>query len=91
MSFALKLWMDTATSKQVKRLSELSGVTRSYLYQIARGKRKASSDVAGRIETAARTLSRYEVTPGQLPRYEIAEACRNCPYAQRCAEEKENG
>lgn len=82
---SLANWMKKATTTEQEQLAVASGTSREYLYQLSASKRKASAAMAGRIETAAKTLSRK--SKGRLPvltRMGLAEACSHCPYAKRC-------
>lgn len=85
MSSALKDWMRLATTYEQNRLAALAKTSRSYLYDIAGGKRNASSDTAAAIEVSSRILHRE--SKRFLPilyRSSLSKACGACPYAPKC-------
>lgn len=79
MSNLIKEWMRDTTPAQQIKLAKLAGTSRTYLYQLANGTRKASADLATRIENAAEILSSKEFT-GLLPKYFVSESCKGCQY-----------
>lgn len=54
-------------------LADSVGTSPRYLGQVARGERRASADLAGRLEDA---------TNGRIKRADVCEACSKCPYAR---------
>lgn len=90
MSTLLKAWMDKATTEQIAALAENADTSVGYLYQLASGRRAASSDIAARIEYAAELLVAGGAgTPGLLPRDFIAKVCASCPFAAMCRKTQE--
>lgn len=77
--------MDLATTEEKKRLAKLSGTSMIYLYSIAAGERKASAELAGRIEEASHKM-RLEAHLPELLRSDICPTCRKCPYSLKCGE-----
>lgn len=65
--FSLSSW-------QRDHIAERTGTSARYLGQVARGERRASADLAGRIQVA---------TTGEIKRVDVCEACSQCPYARR--------
>ena len=61
----MQSWIEIATSKELDALADAAEVSRAYLYQIAKGQRVPSSDVAGRLATASAMLNR--IRGGGLP------------------------
>lgn len=81
----LKKWIKLASSIELKRLSELSESSVSYIYELARGETTARSDIAGRLEDASRIMHRE--SKRRLPilyRSLLSEACATCPYSKKC-------
>ena len=81
----MKNWMSVATVDEQITLAARVGTTRGMLYQYAGGHRTASADRAGAIERA--TAEMHKASRGRLPkiyRTDLAEACLQCEYAQRC-------
>lgn len=81
MNNLIKNWMETATPAQQKALAKFAGTSRTYLYQLANGTRKASSEMAAKLENAAELLSQKE-NIGLLPRYFVSKICNGCHYAR---------
>lgn len=82
---SMKNWMSVATVDEQITLAARVGTTRGMLYQYAGGHRTASADRAGAIERA--TAEMHKASRGRLPkiyRTDLAEACLQCEYAQRC-------
>lgn len=82
---SMKVWMAAATVDEQEILASRVGTTRGMLYQYAGGHRTASAERAGAIERA--TAEMHKASKGRLPkiyRTDLAEACLNCEYAQRC-------
>lgn len=80
----LTKWMDRATTAQQEELARRASTTRGYLYQLAKGTRRISAEVAGRIEEAAEAMAEEQTIPSFLPRDLLADTCATCPYALRC-------
>lgn len=81
----LSLWMRTATADEQNLLAERAGTSRGYLYQLSGGHREASAALGAAIETTS--LEMAKASEGRLPelyRTDLVEACRACPYAQKC-------
>lgn len=79
--------MRLLTVEEQEQLALLAGTSREYLYQLGSGHRRASAEMAGRLERAAgivRSRSpRSEMLP-VLPRTALSETCRECQYARAC-------
>lgn len=87
----MKKWMNVATAAEQEVLATRAGTTRNYLYQVAGGHRSLAPELAGRIETAARTLRKSKSQKLRLPilvRANLASACAECPYASKCLKGK---
>ena len=81
----MKQFMHLATPEEQTDLATAIGSTRNHLYQLAGGHRKASADMAGRIEQATAAFSKS--TKGRLPtiyRTDLCAACQSCEYARKC-------
>lgn len=82
MNNLLKTWMQKANSAQWGKLAKIASTSITYLYQIASGKRKATPDMAARIEKAAEIMHHEERT-GLLPRHLISKICSECHYVSK--------
>jgi hypothetical protein len=69
-----KSWMKATTVEQKQRAADTAQTSVAHLYQLASGHRKASADLAARLESAIEPLDRGD----------IAEACQNCCFYQEC-------
>ncbi len=81
----MKQLMHLATPEEQTELATAIGTTRNHLYQLAGGHRKASADMAGRIEDATTAL--HKASRGRLPRIyrtDLCAACQSCEYARKC-------
>lgn len=79
----LKTWMIAAKPEEILGLAGLSGTSRDYLYQLAAGRRRASSELAGRIAAGADKIRAG--SEGRLPRLgreDVSSVCRDCAYAR---------
>jgi hypothetical protein len=77
--------MSAATPDEQLLLAQKVGTTKGQLYQLSGGHRRASADMAGRIESA--TIEMAKASKGRLPivyRTDVCEACRACQYAAKC-------
>lgn len=79
-----KEWMAASSAAQKQRLSRLSRVGLSHLYQIAQGRRMASSDAAARIEEASKGIGTDGGNLPMLARGDISAVCGECPYYKKC-------
>ena len=73
--------MECTTPTQQTKLAKLAGTSRTYLYQLANGMRKASSTLAAQLEKAAETLN-YKEHTGLLPRYHVCKTCNECRHVK---------
>lgn len=88
---AMKKWMLAATADEQAKLAKAAKTSRNYLYQLASNQRTASSDLAARIEIAAKPLrvSSKNRLP-EITRADISPVCGACPYATKCLKKGEN-
>lgn len=80
-----RLWMLNATTLEQEELARKARVSRSYLYQLADGRRDALSETAGKIADAAEHIRKS--SNSDLPvvtRADISTVCGQCNYARRC-------
>ena len=85
----MKAWMMAATPQEQEALAEMVGTSRAMLYHYAGGFREVSAHRAGGIEGATKALAK--ASKGRLPivyRTDLAHACRQCEYAQKCLGER---
>ena len=85
----MKAWMMAATPQEQQDLAERLGTSRAMLYHYAGGFREVSAHRAGGIEAATKVMAK--ASKGRLPivyRTDLAHACRQCEYAQRCLGER---
>jgi len=81
----LRAWMRAATEIELVTLAVAAGTTRRYLYHLASGKRRASAELAGRLEDAAAIITRASKRRlPKLSRTALCTACATCPYATKC-------
>lgn len=81
--------MRAATTAEQLELAASAKTTRSVLYQLTyveeKGGRKASAELAARIETAAAPITKR--AKGRLPaltRGDLNATCGQCPYLHKC-------
>lgn len=85
----LRAWMRAATPDERELLAARAGTTVGMLNQYAGGHRECSAARAGEIEAATTAMSK--ASKGRLQvvyRTDLAVACRECPYAQKCLGER---
>lgn len=81
----LKLFMRVATVEEQETLARYAKTSRGMLYLVAGGHRNFSAAKAGLIEAATAVM--HKASKGRLPRLyrsDLAEACAQCQYAQKC-------
>ena len=89
MFTSLPTWLASATTYEMDTLAKAAGTSRAYLYQLGYGTRRASADLASRLEKAAAVMHRK--SKGRLPllpRGEVCAACAECPFYKPCKEKK---
>lgn len=77
--------MAAATPDEQQTLADKVGSSRAMLYHYSTGERRPSVRRAASIEVHTRDMAK--ASKGRLPvvlRTDMIEACRECPYAQRC-------
>ena len=82
---AMKVWMDAATTDEQREMAAMVGSSRGYLYHIAGGFRKASTELAALIEEATKEM--HKRSKGRLPviyRTDLSSACAACQFARKC-------
>lgn len=84
MLIQLRQFMSAAKAEQRKALAKVAGTSVAHLYHLLSGHRKASAELAGRIEHAAATLRKDDRTLPAVKRSDICKACAECEYAKRC-------
>ena len=80
-------WMKESTIEEKRELAQKAETSLGLLYQLSYGTRKASSDLAGRIEHSASVIGkrvRHKPLP-ELRRGDLAEACAKCPHYKECS------
>jgi hypothetical protein len=80
-----KLWMKNSTAEEKKELAEKAETALSLLYQLSYGTRKASPELAGRLEHAAIKVGTG--VQGKLrafTRGDLSEACAKCHFFKDC-------
>lgn len=89
----LKVWLRAASVPEQQALAERAGTTVQYLRRLAATKesyaRAAKAELAAAIETV--TADMHRESKGRLPkvlRTDLNEACRACPYAERCLRDR---
>lgn len=85
----LKKWMSLATTAEQYELAKGARTSREYLYQLGNGVHRASPEIAGRIEAAAKKLQKS--SKGRLPvltRVDLSAVCGGCSYALKCTGRK---
>lgn len=85
MNALLKTWIALASADEQQLLADRVGTSRATLYQYASGHRQCSAERAGEIERVTAEMARS--SKGRLPRLyrtDLATACEQCDYAQRC-------
>jgi len=81
-----KSWMKESTIDEKRELAAHAETSLSLLYQLSYGTRKASSELAGRIEKSAAAIAkrgRHKALP-ELRRGDLAEACAKCQHYKDC-------
>jgi len=81
-----KTWMKESTIEEKRELAEHAETSLSLLYQLSYGTRRASAELAGRIEKSAALISkkeRHKPLP-ELHRGDLSEACTKCKYYKEC-------
>jgi len=84
-----KSWMKESTIEEKRELAAHAETSLSLLYQLSYdppNNRKASSELAGRIEKAAALIGkrkRHKPLP-ELRRGDLAEACAKCQHYKDC-------
>lgn len=78
-------WIGLASANERRKLVKGAKISTTTLYQVARGARSASADVAGRIEVTLQNLGLgKESRLPDINRTDICDACAKCPYALKC-------
>jgi len=80
-----KQWMADSSRAEKLDVATLAQCSWQHLYDLAADRREASSDLAGRIETAIRAVNRRK-REQPLPvvgRGDISSACANCSFYKR--------
>jgi transcriptional regulator with XRE-family HTH domain len=78
MNKQIKTWMADATTKQQQELAKHAGTSRGMLYQLASGQRKATVEMAARLEKAFNKMN------VNLTRGDMSNTCASCFFYQRC-------
>lgn len=74
-----KRWMKQSSPDEKKALAKGAKTSVNMLYQLGYGTRKASSELAARVENAA---------AGEIARGDLNATCEKCPYFKRCRNER---
>ena len=87
MTNRLHKWLKFATPDEIRTLARLCETSPAYLSQIANGHRRASAEMAGKIEQATFEIrDETEDAQKRLPklyRGDLVAACAKCPYFKR--------
>jgi len=81
-----KEWMAKSTADEKKELAIKAKTSLGLLYQLDYGTRKASADLAGRIEHGVRSINRRK-RHAPLPdvqRGDLCETCAKCKFYKDC-------
>ena len=88
----LKKWWLLASADERSAMARAVGSTARYLYYLANPGasygRKASDELAARVEVAAAAAKKCNPQLPALYRTDLSEVCRDCPYAKRCLKER---
>lgn len=81
-----KDWMKLSTALEKKELAIKARTSLSLLYQLDYGTRKASADLAGRIEQGVKSINRRKRhTPlPDVQRGDLCETCAKCRFYKEC-------
>jgi len=82
-----KSWMKESTIDEKRELAAHAETSLSLLYQLSYGTRKASSELAGRIEKSVAVMNRrarHKPLPA-IDRGDLTEACAKCPFYKACS------
>lgn len=83
----LRYWLNSALPPQRELLAKYAKTSLKYLWHLAGGQRKASAEMAAKIEAASDRVSRTGMY--RLKRGEISKTCAKCPfYLHSCKGEK---
>lgn len=75
-STKFKAWMASTTTVEKTRVAKAAKSSIVTLYHLARGRTKASHELAGKLEKAA---------CGAFSRGDVSSVCRKCPYFKQGA------
>jgi hypothetical protein len=78
-----KQWMKAATVEQKSTAAEKADTSLAHLYQLSTGFRKASPDLAARVEKGIEVANRGTELP-VIRRGDLAETCAKCPFYKDC-------
>jgi len=75
VSINFKRWMKFTSPEKRRAVAKGADTSPAQLHHLVTGYRKASSDLAARIEAASN---------GEVTRADINETCRSCKYFKEC-------
>jgi hypothetical protein len=81
-----KQWMASSNALEKKELAIKARTSLGLLYQLDYGTRKASADLAGRIEQGVKSINRrkrHDPLPEVL-RGDLCETCAKCRFYKEC-------
>ena len=80
----VKQYLDASTDAEQTELAKRGRTTRGQLRQLAGRHRKASADLAIRLERASKVMQAKNPRLPFIKREQLAKACRSCEFAKRC-------
>lgn len=76
---ALRDWLRTVSVEQARQVAKAAKTSVPHLRHIAKGRRRASAELAQRLERASRALRNPVLV---LPQVKLCRACGQCPLAE---------
>lgn len=80
-----RAWMESTSVEEKKELAIKARTSLNMLYQLSAGHRRASADLAGKIEAGIASMAkrkRAAVLPA-VQRGDLCEACSKCKYYKK--------
>lgn len=78
----LSAFLAVATARERADMAEVAGVHANQFHTLVAGRRRASADLAARIEHASRILHRVKPHLPIIQRTDTCETCASCPHAK---------
>lgn len=80
----LKAWLTTATESEIEKLANIAGTSVAYLHHVAKGRRKMSPQLAGKVEDGVLMLRFERRSLPDVTRGDLCATCAQCPYFKQC-------